>query len=113
MLCNPPQPKDADIREEPDASAADDAAPSVDASVLLGATGADVSMGAELPEIGDSEDSDPFLVKRARPSGAEDLDAASGAVPPSAPSAEPSSPVAACKRPRLGRLVRTRYARGG
>ena len=75
MLCNPPQPEDADIQEELDAFAAVDAAPSVDASVLAGATGADESAGAELPETGDSEESAPFRVKRSRPLGAEDLDA--------------------------------------
>ena len=113
MLCIPPQPEDADIREEPDASGADDSAPSVGASVLTGATGDDESMGVELPRTGDSEELSPFRVKRSRPSGAEDLDATSGVVPLSAPSTEPSPPVVVCKRPRFGRLLRTRYARGG
>ena len=113
VMNNPPQPEDADIREEPDASAADDAAPSVDANVLADATGADDSMGAELPETGDSEDSNPFRVKRSRSSCAEDLDMTSDAVPPSAPSTEPSPPVASPKRSRLGRLVRVRTKRGG
>src|SRR3954467_9893788 len=67
MMNNPPQPEDANIREEPDASAAEDAAPSVDANALAGATGADESMGAALPGTGDSEDSNPFRVKRSRP----------------------------------------------
>ena len=113
MMNNPPQPEDADICVEPVASAVEDAALRVDASVLAGATGADESTGAGLPKTGDSEDSDPFRVKRSRSSGVEDLDTTSGAVPPSAPSPEPSPPVAAHKRSRLGRLVRTRYARGG
>ena len=51
VLNNPPQPEDADILKEPGASAADDAAPIVDA-------------GAELPKTGDSEDSNPFRMKR-------------------------------------------------
>src|ERR1041384_7204135 len=84
VMNNPPQPEDADIHEDPDASTADDAAPSVDANVLAGATGANESMGAELPETGDSEDSNPLRVKRSRPSGAEDLDVTSDVVPPSA-----------------------------
>ena len=92
---NPPQPEDADILEELGASAADDAALSVDA-------------GARLPETGDSEDSNPFRVKRSRPLGAEDLDASSDAVPPAAPSTEPSPPAAAPKRSRLGRMTRRR-----
>src|SRR3954463_379630 len=110
VMNNPPEPEDADIRDEPDASAAEDAAPWVDASVLAGATGADESMGADLPETGDSEDSNPFRVKRAQPPGTEDLDASSDAVPPAAPSTEPSFPSAAPKRSRLGRLVRPRTA---
>jgi len=110
---NPPQPEDADICEEPDASAAEAFAPRVGASMLAGATGADESMGADLPETGDSEDSNPFRVKRSRPSGAEDLDASSDAVPPAAPSTEPSPSAAAPKRTRLGRLVRVRTKRGG
>src|SRR4051812_23153161 len=113
VMNNPPRPKDADIHEEPDASAADDDALSVDANMLAGATGGDESMGAELPETGDSEESNPFRVKRLRPSGAEDLDASSDVVLPSAPSTEPSPPVAAHKRSKLGRFMRTRYARGG
>src|SRR3954469_9211274 len=110
---NPPQPKDADIYEEPDASTADGAAPSVDASVLTSAIGDDESVGTELPETGDSEDSRPFRVKRSRPSGAEDLDASSDAVPQAAPSTEPSPPAPAPKKSMLGRLVRARTARGG
>ena len=58
MLCNPPQPEDADIHKEPDASAADDVAPSVDDSVLAGATGADES---ELPEMGIVRTRTPFV----------------------------------------------------
>ena len=95
VLNNPPQPEDADILEEPGASAADDAAPIVDA-------------GAELYETGDSEDSNPFRVKRSRPLGAEDLDASSDVVPPAASSNESSPPAAAPKRSRLGRLMRRR-----
>ena len=113
MLCNPPQPEDADFRDEPDASAADDVAPSAGASVLAGATGADESTGVELPRTGDSEELSPFRVKRSRPSGAEDLDATSGVVPLSVPSAELSPSVAECKRPRFGRLLRARSACGG
>ena len=71
VLHNPPQPEDADILEEPGASATDDVAPSVDT-------------GAELLETGDSEDSNPFRVKRSRPLGAEDLGVSSDAVPPAA-----------------------------
>ena len=110
---NPPQPEDADIHDEPDASAADDAAPSADVSVPVGATGADESAGAELPETGDSEDSDLLRIKRSRSSGVDGRDATSGVVPPAVPSTEPSSPVVARKKPRLGRLVRTRHTRGG
>ena len=112
MMNNPPQSEDADICEEPDASAAEDAAPRIGASVLVGATGADESMGADLPETGDSEDSNPFRVKRSRPPSAEDLDASSDVVPPAVPSTESSLPAAASKRSRLGRLVRPRTARG-
>ena len=104
VLNNPPQPEDADILEEPGASAADDAAPTADVEAVL-------------LETGDSEDSSPFRVKRSRPLGTEDLDALSDAVLPSAPSAEPSpsaaAPAAAPKRVRLGRLGRPRAARGG
>ena len=64
MLYNPTQPEDADIRDEPDASAVDDVALSVDVSVPAGATGADESAGVELPGTGDSEDSDPLRIKR-------------------------------------------------
>src|SRR4051812_39662706 len=99
---NPPQPEDADICEEPDASTAEDAARRTGASVLAGVTGADESMGADLPETGDSEDSNPFRAKWSRPPGAEDLDASSDAIPPAAPSTEPSLPTAAPKGSRLG-----------
>ena len=113
MLCNPPQPEDADICEEPDASAADDAAPSAGVSVLVGATGADESTGVELPGTGDSEESAPFRVKRSRPSGAEGLDTTNGAILMSVPSAEPSPSAAEFKRPRFGRLLRVGSVRGG
>ena len=103
-LCNPPQPEDADILEEPGASAADDAAPTVDAEAVL-------------LETGDSEDSSPFRVKRSRPLGAEDHDALSDAVPPGAlfagPSPSAATPAAAPKRVRLGRLGHPRAARVG
>src|ERR1041385_3671885 len=59
MPCNPPQPEDADSREEPNASAADNAASAVNAEIVL-------------VETGDSEDSSPFCVKRSRPLDAED-----------------------------------------
>ena len=100
MLCNPPQPEDADILEEPGASVADDAARTVGA-------------GAVLVESGDSEDSSPFRVKRARPLSAEDHDALGDAAPPAAPSTEPSPSSAAPKRVRLGRLWRSRAAWSG
>ena len=104
MPCNPPQPEDADILEEPGASAADDSAPTVDAEVVL-------------VETGDSEDSSPFRMKRSRPLHAEDHDALSDVVPPDAPFAGPSpsaaAPAAAPKRVRLGRLERPRAARVG
>src|SRR3954464_6789282 len=100
VLNNPPQPEDADILEEPGASAADYVAPTAD-------------VGAVLLETGDSEDSIPFRVKRSRPLGAEDLRASSDAVPPAAPSVEPSPSAPPPKRVRLGRLFRSRTARGG
>ena len=99
-LCNPPHPEDADILEEPGASAADDAVPTVDAEAVL-------------LETGDSEESSPFRMKRSRPLGAEDLDGLSDAVLPAGPFAEPSPSAAAPKRVRLGRLGRPRAARGG
>ena len=95
VLCNPPQPEDADILEEPGASAADGAALIVDAE-------------AELPGTGDSEDSNPFRVKRSRPLSAEDLDVSSYAVPPATPSSEPSPSASVAKRTRFGRLTRPR-----
>src|ERR1041385_4364608 len=102
--CNPPQPEDADILEEPGASAADDAAPAVDAEIVL-------------VETGDSEDSSPFRVKRSRPLSAEDHAALDDDVLPAAPFAGPSpsaaTPAAPPKRVRLGRLVRPRAARVG
>ena len=100
VLNNPPPPEDDDILEEPSASAADDAAPIVDA-------------GAELTETRDSEDSNPFRMKRSRPLGAKDLDVSSYAVPPAVPSTEPSPSIAAPKRSRLGRLMRPRAVRDG
>ena len=100
MLCNPPQPEDADILEESGASVADDAARTVGA-------------GAILIESGDSEDSSPFCVKRSRPLSAEDHDALGDVVPPAAPSTEPSPSSAAPKRARLGRLWHSRAARSG
>ena len=113
MLNNPPQPEDGDICEEPNASVAKDAAPRVDDSMLMSAIGADESMGADLPETGDSEDSNPFRVKRSRPSEVDDLDALSDAASPAALSTEPSLPAAAPKRSRLGRLMRPRAVCGG
>ena len=96
MLRNPPQPKDADILDEPGASVASDAARAAGA-------------GAVLVESGDSEDSSPFRVKRSRPRSVEDHDAVAAA----APSAEPSPSSAAPKRNRLGRLWRARPAQSG
>ena len=96
MLCNPPQPEDADILEEPGASIADDDARAAGA-------------GAVLVESGDSEDSGPFRVKRSRPGSFEDHDA----VAPAASSAEPSPSSAAPKRNWLGRLWRARPAQSG
>ena len=57
MLSNPPQPKDAEIRDELDATAFDG-----------GASGADAgeSAGVELPTAGDSENSNPLRIKRNR-----------------------------------------------
>ena len=113
VLNNPPQPEDADIRDESGASAADDVAPSADVSVPAGATGVDEFAGVELPGTGESEDSDPYCIKRSRSSGVDGHDATSGTVPPTVPSTEPSPPVVARKNPRLGRLVRTFYERAG
>jgi len=52
LLSNPPQPKDAEILDEPDAAAVDG-----------GASGADAgeSAGVELPTAGDSEELNPVL----------------------------------------------------
>src|ERR1044071_6447308 len=101
---NPPEPEDADIREEPDASAADNAAPATNAEIVL-------------VETGDSEDSSPFRVKRSRPLDAEDHAALGYVVPSAAPSAGPSpsavAPAPPPKRARLGRLGRPRGARVG
>src|ERR1044071_2357507 len=100
--CNPPQPEDADIREEPDASAADNVASAVDAEIVL-------------VDTGDSEDSSPFRVKRSRPLDVEDHVALGDDVPPADPFAGPSPSAAAPapppKRDRLGRLGRPRAAR--
>ena len=100
MLCNPPQPEDADILEEPGASVADDAARAVGA-------------GTVQVESGDSEDSSPFRVKRSRPVSVGDHDPLGDAVPPTAPSTEPSPLPSAPKRTRLGKLWRARAARSG
>ena len=86
MLRNLPQPEDADILEETNTSATDDAARAAGA-------------GPVIVESGDSEDSGPFRVKRSRPGSFEDRDA----VAPVAPSAEPSHVSAAPKRNRLWR----------
>ena len=86
-LRNPPQPEDADILEEPNASAAEDAAR------IAGVVPVVV-------ESGDIEDSGPFRVKRSRPD----------AVAPVAASAEPSSAPAV---PRRNRLWHVRGARSG
>src|SRR3954464_7835254 len=100
VLNNPPQSDDADILEEPGASAADDVAPNVD-------------VGAVLLETGDSEDSSLFRVKRSHPLGAEDLRALNDVVPSAAPSAETSPSAPPPKRVRLGRLLRSRATRSG
>ena len=104
MPCNPPQPEEANIFEEPGASAADDATPIADAEAVL-------------VETGDSEDSSPFRVKRSRPLSAEDHDALRDVVPPAAPFAGPSpsaaAPAAAPKRVSLGSLKRPRAAHVG
>ena len=98
MLSNPPQPEDADIRDEPDAAVVGD-----------GASGADAgeSMGFELPTAEDSGESDPLRIKRTRPSGANEPNAASGVgdLPPPAPSAVPRS--SAPKWRKFGKLVQT------
>src|SRR4051812_17395424 len=102
--CNPPQPEDADIREEPDASAAGNAVPAVNAEIVL-------------VETGDSEDSSPFRVKRSRPLDAEDHATLGDVVPSAAPFAGPSpsavAPALPPKRARLGGLGRPRGARVG
>ena len=109
LLNNPPQPEDADIRDEPGASAADEGAPSADASEPAGATGVGESAGANLPGTGDSVDSDPLRIKRSRSSGVNGRDATSGSgtVSPTVPPVEPSPSAAAPKSLRLGRLVHT------
>ena len=96
MLRNPPQPKDADILEEPGASIADDAARTA-------------GVGAVLVEFGDSEESGPFRMKRSRPESVEDHDVVAAAAPP----ADPSPSSAAPKRNRLARLWRVRPAQSG
>jgi len=100
VLRNPPQLEDADILEEPGASVADDAARAIGA-------------GAVHVDSGDSEESSPFRVKRSRPVSVEDHDTLGDAVPPAAPSIEPSPLPAAPKRTRLGKLWRARAARSG
>ena len=109
LLNNPPQPKDADIHDDPGTVAADEGAPSAEASEPAGVPGVGESAGAELPGSGDSEDSDPLRIKRSRSSGADGCDATSGSgtVPPTVPPVEPSSSAAAPKKRRLGRLLRT------
>src|SRR4051812_4433170 len=89
LLSNPPQPEDAEIHDEPDATAVDRGAP-----------------GAELPTAGDSEDSNPLRIKRTRSSGADGHDAASGSgdLPPAAPSAMLHPSTTAPKRRRFGKL---------
>ena len=72
-----------------------------------------VGAGAVHVESGDSEDSSPFHVNRSRPVSAGDHDTFVDAVPPAAPSTEPSPFLAAPKRTRLGKLWRARAARSG
>ena len=96
MLHNPPQLEDADILEEPNASAADDA---------VRAAGA----GTVLVESGDSEDSGPFRMKRSHPESVEDHDAIAAMAPP----ADPSPSSAAPKRNQLARLWRVLPAQSG
>ena len=105
MLRNPPQPEDADILDEPGASAASDAARATGASDAAQAAGA----SAVFVESGDSEDSSPFRVKRSRPASFEDHDV----VAPAVPSADPSPSSIAPKRNRLGKLWRVRPAQSG
>ena len=97
---NPPQPEDTDILEEPGASVADDAPRAAGA-------------GTVQVESRDSEDSNPFRLKRSRPLSAEDHDALDEVAPPAAPSTEPSSSTAVPKRPRFGKLWRARAAQSG
>src|ERR1041384_4720400 len=99
LLNNPPQQEDADIRDELGTVAADEGAPSADASEPAGAPCVDESAGAELSGAEDSEDSFPLRVKRSRSSGVDGRDASSacGTVPPTAPPAEPSPSAAAPK----------------
>lgn len=93
MLRNPPQPEDADILEEPNASAAEGVARSA-------------GMGPMIVESGDSEDSGPFRVKRSCPGSFGDRDTAA----PVAPAADlPSAPAA----PKRNRLWRARPAQSG
>ena len=109
LLNNPPQPEDADIRDETGTVTADEDAPSADAGKPAGAPGVGESAGAELPGAGDSEDSNTLRIQRSRSSGADGRYAASGSgtVPPTVPPAEPSPSAAAPKKCRLGRLMRT------
>src|ERR1041385_9101838 len=92
MPCNPSQPEDADIREEPDASAADNVAPAVNVEIVL-------------VETEDSEDSSPFRVKRSRPLDAEDHAVLGDVVPSAAHFAGPSpSALAPAPPPKIVRL---------
>ena len=84
------------MREEPEVSGADGAAP-------------DVVVGVEVPETGDSEDSSPFRVKRSRPVNTESPDVLDDAAPPAGPTSEPPPSTAAPKKPKLGRLSRRRF----
>ena len=101
MLSNPPQPEDADIHDEPDAVVLGDGA----SSAYVGE-----SAGVELPTAEDSGESDPLQIKRARPSGANEPDAASGVgdLPPPAPPTVAHS--SARKRRNFGKLIQTHAA---
>ena len=103
---NPPQPKDAEIRDEPNAGTVDGGASGADA---------DESAGVELPTAGDSEDSNPLQNKRNRSSSANEHDAASrgGDLPPPAPSSMPCPSAAAPKRRRFGKLLCAHAAPAG
>src|SRR4051812_29147938 len=104
LLSNPPQPEDVDIHDEPNATAVDGGAPGADAGE---------SAGAELPTVGDSEDSNPLQIKRTRSSGADGHYAANGSgdLPSAAPSAVPHPSAAAPKRRKFGKLLHAHLAR--